>query len=339
MKQFRDSSTAALALGCAFVTLLACAGHGRKDSLGAAPALAHPDARATAYELDVAGKRRAYRVYRPSEYLPGHAAVVVLHDGLQNMNSVLAEKTATRRWIELAERDGFLLIVPNAYARGREIQTEDGPLWNDLSSAGRRADVDDVAFILAAVEEAHGREAFDRRKLYVAGASNGGTMTMRLLIEAPTLFAAGATFAATLPDRQIPRPPSGTPLMMLNGTADPRVPWEGGAATRAVEESVRYFVRANRSDPAAFRASVLPDNQRDGCRVHSQAWTSPRGSAPAVLFFRVEGGGHSIPDPTPQGPLSSAGPQCRDVHGIDLAWHFLKRHRGRPPLSARAPER
>jgi polyhydroxybutyrate depolymerase len=212
------------------------------------------------------------------------------------MDSVLAEKTATRRW---------------------------------LRSVGRGNEVDDVAFILATVEEVHEREAFDRRKLYVAGASNGGMMTMRLLIDAPTAFAAAATFAASLPEGDVPRPSFGTPLMMLNGTADPRVPWEGGSDTRPVEESVQFFVRANGSDPAAFRESTLPDNQRDGCLVYSQVWSSPRGSAPAVVFFRVEGGGHSIPDPTPEGPLSTAGPQCRDVHGVDLAWHFLKRHRGR----------
>src|SRR5947199_169312 len=74
------------------------------------------------------------------------------------------------------------------------------------------------------------RDHADPRQVYIAGISNGGMMTFRMLCEASELFAGAATVIANMPAnvgaRCAPRKP--LPVVMFNGTADPLVPYDGG---------------------------------------------------------------------------------------------------------------
>lgn len=290
-------------------------------------------------QLEIDDQTRYYSVYRPRRYQPGAPVVVLLHGGAQSMRTVLGENTATHRWTELAERDGFLLIVPNGYSIRSNSGAGNRQVWNDLRGeiAGRQSGQDDVGFILAALNRVQRQYRYDPFRVYVTGSSNGGMMAMRLLIEAPKSFAAGAAFIASLPKRTIPDPPSATPIMMMNGTKDRLVRWQGGLVarrgglSRAVEASVDYFRRANGVSAVEPRRATLPDRvPGDGCRISAMAWPSEARNAPQVLFYKVEGGGHNIPDPTPPSygriVQNVIGPQCRDVHGVDLAWRFFQSH-------------
>jgi len=288
--------------------------------------------------LRIGNLDRWFLVYRPTGLKDGAPTVLLLHGGTQSMRKVFAEKAGgTRAWPALADREGFLLVVPNGTNTDNGDTRGDRQNWNDLRADGGAAPAaDDRAFLLRLLDHTGASHRTDSRRTYVTGASNGGMMTYRLLIEAPERFAAGAAFIASLPappaKTAVPR--LATPLLIANGTADPLVKWEGGQTRGKGERMMSaaevrdWWVRANRAATAG-KEEVLPDTDADdGCRIFRTTFPAGGpGSAP-VVFLRMEGAGHALPSRShalPDGLLIRRliGPLCRDAEGAELAWQFL----------------
>lgn len=289
--------------------------------------------------VEVDGETRYYTVHRPETYVSGAPTLVVLHGGMMSMKAATISTNPTSAWLDVADREGFLLLIPNGYNQRAHDGAGFAQSWNDLrpNVPGRQlSEADDVAFIVAMLDQAEETLGIDRSKVCVAGASNGGMMTMRLLIEAPEHFAAGAAFIGGLPEGELPVPASPTPIMLLNGDEDPLILWDGGAVasggapTIPTPEMVDWWVRANGALSEAATTELLPDaDPNDGCRISETTYPAGPEGAP-VLFYRVEGGGHI----TPQLGVEQRGrffqrffgTQCRDAEGVDLAWEFMERY-------------
>lgn len=277
--------------------------------------------------------RRHWREFLPPDGGAGRSAIILLHGGGQSMHSVLGSRAGgSRRWFDIARRESLVLLVPNGTDLRSGSPTGNRQSWNDFPRPNS-ASADDVGFLTALAAYARRDLGADGRRIYLAGASNGGMMTFRMLIERPDLFAAAASFIASLPEGRLPAPSRPTPLLIMNGTNDPFVPWEGGALrlnrgrVRSAEATVDFWRRANDATGEG-RTVALPDGDpNDGCRLFLTRW---EGSAPVVLV-RAEGGGHQIPDtetPRRLRPVERAlGPACRDADGAEIAWQFLSAHR------------
>jgi polyhydroxybutyrate depolymerase len=293
--------------------------------------------------IAVGGVDRWFRVYRPRTLAADAPAVVLLHGGTQSMRELFAARAgATRAWPEIAEREGFLLIVPNGTNVVTGDTRGDDQSWNDLrpADADRKSSADDVGFIVQLLDEMAREHRIDPRRTYVTGASNGGMMAYRLLVEVPERFAAAATFIAVLPaDLSGIEPPAmPTPLLISNGTADPLVRWAGGpirgrrTTMMSVADNLDWWIRANRADRQAAREEPLPDaSADDGCRLTKTLYPPTPDGAP-VLFLKVEGGGHALPSRGHRLPDTFIvrrliGPLCRDAEGADIAWEFMSQFR------------
>jgi polyhydroxybutyrate depolymerase len=289
------------------------------------------------------GLKRWFRVYRPAELPPDAAVVVLLHGGTQSMRKIFRPRSGgTQEWRRVAEQEKFLLLVPN----GTNPKTGDTfgnhQNWNDvrLAASVNNPPVDDVGFLAALLDWAGQKYAVDRTRLYVTGASNGGMMTYRLLMELSDRIAAGAAFIANLPvdDRRMRIPDRPVPLLICNGTEDPLVRWEGGEIPggrgnlRSARQTVAWWVKANRANsqrPESF--PVQDSDPDDGCRLYRTLYP-PLAGGTVVEFIRMQGGGHTLPSkrhPLPERLWIKRlfGPACRDVEGAWLAWDFLKRYR------------
>jgi len=301
------------------------------------PPQAHDEIR----RISIDDQDRYFRVVRPESYEAGNPALVLLHGGLQSMRRVLDEDTTTHRWRELAEEHGVLLLVPNGKGAQGGPADGDRQVWNDLRPGedGRRSQADDVTFIQAVIDWAIAEYEADAQRVYAAGSSNGGMMTLRLLVDAPSYIAAGASFIASLPRDPFDAPASATPLLMMNGTADPLMPYQGGGVAgqgdpvRNVDDTVAYWLDLHDLDETDGATETLPNrDDEDGCRVYRTRYSRSGEDQPRVVLYRIEGGGHSIPDLSP--PERSAevermiGATCRDFNGVDAAWAFLRSHRG-----------
>jgi polyhydroxybutyrate depolymerase len=295
-----------------------------------------------AKRLQVASGERSFLVQPPTDASRAAPVLLVLHGGTQSMRRLLQRGAgASLAWPGLARRENALLLIPNGTSLEHGEPHGDRQTWNDLRSAGGPTKrPDDVAFLTALIDWAHATYRTDRRKVFVTGASNGGIMTFRLLMEAPDRFTAAAAFIAALPEGEtgLRQPSRVTPLLIVNGTEDRLIKWSGGnvmggrGRTRSVEATVAWWRHANRTDDERRAAiETLPDvAPNDGCQLERIVYPARPGGA-EVQFIRMVGGGHTMPSqahPLEVGFLARQllGTECRDVETAELVWDFFKRH-------------
>jgi poly(3-hydroxybutyrate) depolymerase len=99
--------------------------------------------------------------------------------------------------------------------------------------------------------------------------------------------------AATLPVGVVPFPDRGTPILIMHGTKDTRVPWGGGNVTqnrglcRSAEATRDYFVLVNNASAPPVEVTLPDLDPTDQCRIASQFYSNAQ---TPVLFYRLDGG-------------------------------------------------
>ncbi|MEZ6186365.1 MAG: PHB depolymerase family esterase [Planctomycetota bacterium] len=242
----------------------------------------------------------------------------VLHGG-SGSGPDMAHKTG---YTELARDHGFVVVYPNGWEGN----------WND--GRGERAKtgvdvsgIDDVGFFAKLFDHAVEHLGGDPRRLYVTGLSNGGTLSYRLGIELTDRIAAIAPVIANLPGAlQGLTPSRPLPVLIMNGTADPLMTWDGerapdGRVKRlSTPETVAWWVRHNGAASAPTTARLLDLDPGDGSTVEVSAYAAAR--APVVLYT-IHGGGHTFPGSNVPDVAWFVGPKNRDLHGPEAVWTFL----------------
>ena len=154
---------------------------------------------------------------------------------------------------------------------------------------------DDLEFLRSLIDRLAAEGAIDPARVYLAGAGNGGAMVLKLICEAPGLAAGAAVVSMTLPEGlDCDGPP--VPLMLVNGTADPVVPFGGGRAegvgpVHSAAETAARLARMNGC--GAYEEIPITDHYPgDGTRVRLNTY---RGCTAPLLHYVVEGGGHTWP--------------------------------------------
>jgi polyhydroxybutyrate depolymerase len=294
--------------------------------------------------IEIGGMARWFLVQPPPDATRAAPVLLVLHGGTQSMRRLFATSAgATRGWPDLARRENVLLLVPNAVNAETGDAKSDDQNWNDLrEGVARNSDADDVGFLLRLIDWAAQNYNTDASRVYITGASNGGIMTFRMLMQAPEQFAAGAAFVAALPDDDagFMKPARPTPLMIANGTQDPLMKWGGGrvaggrGVTMSVADTVKWWLAANNAEPAPVEILKLPDNDPgDNCTIERTSYRAGANGAP-IVTYTMNGGGHNIPSAKYELPDTWAvrwfiGPVCRDVEGVELIWAFLSQFKKR----------
>jgi len=288
--------------------------------------------------ITVSDLKRWFRIHQPSSYTEGAPVVVLLHGGTQSMGKIFRPNAgATKEWLAMSDKYGFLLVVPN----GANIKTGDtygdNQTWNDGRADFRspKFPYDDVAFIRELLCYVNDTYHPDMSHVYVTGASNGGHMTNRLILESPELFSAAAPFIANtqtwIPLPQKPALP--TPLLIGLGTEDRLNKFQGGSGLRGVEnlsayESEAFWVKTN-SARLIPEKSVLPDlDPKDSCRIVLNRHDALPGGAP-VHFYVMRGMGHQMPSIKHRIPDTFLirqifGNGCHDAEAAEMAWNFFR---------------
>jgi polyhydroxybutyrate depolymerase len=161
--------------------------------------------------------------------------------------------------------------------------------------------------------------------------SNGGMMTLRLACQAGDTFAAAAAVIANLPADLdcLPRRP--IPVLLMNGTADPLMPWDGGqvhflrrhlGAVLSTEATAAFWAGADGCDTYPD-VLALPDlDPSDGTTVERRTYRDCGGGT-SVVLLAVQGGGHTLPGGDQYAPAWLVGKVSRDLDGASAIWDFL----------------
>lgn len=161
-------------------------------------------------------------------------------------------------------------------------------------------------------------------------------MTLRMGCEAGSKLAAIAPVIANMPANIVNtcRPGSPIPLLLMNGTQDPMVPWQGGPVrffwkkmglVLSTEETIQFWIRNNQCNPIP-EITIMPDSDiSDGSTVRVVTYNCPENGAD-VLLYTIEGGGHNFPGShTPDLPRV-LGNKNNDINGPEVIWQFFMQH-------------
>lgn len=280
--------------------------------------------------LSFDGRARTYYLYLPPKDKSAAklAVVVVLHGGGKADGNEMAEMTGYNK---LADREGFIAVYPN----GVDAQWNDGR-GKTFRKAEDISKVNDIGFLSALIELLIRDYNGDPRRIYVTGLSNGGMMTLRLGCEIGSKLAAIAPVIANMPANIVGtcKPDSPLPVLLMNGTTDPLVPWDGGSVRffrRAMgevvstAETVQFWVKHNQCNSTPDIV-ILPDNDRnDGSRVKVLTYKSNRNGADVILYA-IEGGGHNFPGSNIPDRPRILGRKNNDINGPEVIWEFFKQH-------------
>lgn len=281
--------------------------------------------------IQAGGLNRTYRIHLPS----GHdrtkiAPLVLLFHGGGGTGQGM-EKLTLGGFNRLADREGFIIVYPDGIEKH----------WNDgrglQAYRAHRENIDDVGFISALIEHLIRTLNVDSNRIYAAGISNGGQFSQRLACELSDRIAAIGVVATQLPEHL---PSSCAPkrtisVLMMPGTEDPLVPWEGGeigfrrgrkfGRILSVPESIGFWVKQNQC-PGSPGVTYEPDRDpKDGTRVRREAYV-PCGGETEVVLYAVEGGGHTWPGGNQYLPARIIGRTSRDIDANEVIWNFFKKH-------------
>lgn len=296
--------------------------------------------------IDVDGATRYFRYYIPEPLQAGPAAAVfVLHGGTSSMRNIMPPSgNPLAEWPTLADRHGFVLIVPNGVNRVTGDAFGDNQVWDDCrDDPTGEIRGDDVAFLDALTDWTLSALNLDPARLYFTGMSNGGMMSLRWASERPERVTAVAAFIANEPaGTECTEPLRGVPILLAHGTEDPLIPYAGGPVSGAIGGTVRSASETVRTWRDASGLSGDPDittladlDPDDDSTIEMRLWSDP-GSGIEIQWLRMLGAGHSIPSIVrPLSPATEAfvGNQNHDLEGAAAAWTFMSRFASFPAIS------
>jgi polyhydroxybutyrate depolymerase len=283
--------------------------------------------------LQQGGVTRTYRLYVPKSLNAAgqidkqpSPLLLVLHGGGGSGGAM--EGLALGQFNRIADRHGVIVAYPDGIGRG----------WNDgrsdLKAKAVKENVDDVGFLRALVAHIGTLYPVDHKRIYATGISNGGLMSFRLACDAPDMVAAVAPVAANLSVELAAncRPSRMPALAIINGTADPLVPWTGGdikvlwtrrGKVLSAPETFERWVRMGQCAPASTEPPREPQGA-DGTSVIRHIARECRDGS-EVRLYEITGGGHTWPSGQPYLGEGMVGKVSHALNASEEIWSFVSR--------------
>jgi polyhydroxybutyrate depolymerase len=281
--------------------------------------------------IEVDGKQRTYRTYFPKGLPKGAPLVMVMHGSGQNGSQIRMETGYD--FDRLADQFGFGVVYPSAGSFD----------WNDCSKVGDfkvdGQELDHVKFLTSLADKLIAENGFDAKRVFATGVSSGGFMSLRLAIEAPTRFRAVAAVSANLPvadNFKCSTSGTSTSVMIMNGTEDPIVHYEGGETSllglfykggilRSSKDTAHVFTGLNKVlgapliNPTLNSVSAVGE---DKSKFERALWKNE--SKVEVELITIYGGGHGMPQAYWKRPRL-LGPSPMSPNGPAMIWDFFSR--------------
>lgn len=194
-----------------------------------------------------------------------------------------------------ATRAGYAVAFPaGSGRRGERLLT-----WNGGYCCGyaQRAGVDDLGFLKSVIKDARDRFGLSDR-VFLTGMSNGSIMSETFAAKNPDLVRAVAGVSGTM-DTGRTKVAGPVPALIIHGTADSMVPYEGGkgdtSLTRTNFASVASVVSAFLAPwgGGLSESSREINRKEDGTTVIVTSYA--KGDRLVLRLMTVEGGAHHWP--------------------------------------------
>lgn len=254
------------------------------------------------------GKTREYILYVPQSYdgsveLP---LVINLHGYTSNMNVQLLYGDFRK----IADTANFILVVPNGLVDGSGNQH-----WNFFQPNGE----DDIGFLSALIDELSTNYTVNTNRVYSTGMSNGGYMSIHLACNLSHKITAVASVTGTMNPYAMSScsPNRPVPTMLIHGTNDPTVPYNGTATSASVPSVIAHWVAQTNANPTPVVTNVPDISTTDGCTAEHHLYTGGTNGA-SVELFKIIDGGHTWP-----GAPVNVGVTNQDIDASTEIWRFF----------------
>jgi polyhydroxybutyrate depolymerase len=222
----------------------------------------------------------------------GAPLILALHGGGGDPDQFASSSGLARA----ANKAGFAVAFPaGSGRRGDRLLT-----WNSGYCCGyaARQNIDDIAFMAEVIKDATNRFGVAGEEVYLTGMSNGSMMVEAFAARYPSQVRAVAGVAGTM-DLGSYRVTGRVPLLIIHGTADENVPYDGGVGSKSLSRGdyasvasvVRAFLRPWGS--GVTETSIKIDRRDDATSVVVTDYQKE--GAIVLRLITVEGGAHHWP--------------------------------------------
>jgi polyhydroxybutyrate depolymerase len=333
-------------------------------------------------KITVGEEERTFVVHLPKGYSSNqkYPLVLVLHSTNQDANDI----SRLTRFDELADRDSVIVVYPNSlHGRWNLGVAEEEPQqpsrgmgrrggygrggWPGgggypgggrgggypgspgSGSGGRRPQrqppADDIAFFNDMLDKLSNEYSLDTTRVYATGLADGGFMDMRLGCVMADRITAIATVGAEMPKKLNCLPSRPISVLMINGTDDPIVKYNGGhykgansgsssegLATLSADDSAKYWAKLDNCSKKPEH-SKMPAKEKGGLKTEVSTFAGCQQNA-EIALYTIDGGGNTWPGGEQYMPEKEVGKTSNDLNANEVIWSFFV---GRHLSSAPAP--
>ncbi len=275
----------------------------------------------------VDGLNRQYLIHLPTGYNSAKLLPVIfaLHGGGGEYKSTVKLYNLN----PLADQNNFIVVYPNAMNKSWSMKGVDSRV------RGNTQDIDDVHFISILMDTLIRYNNADGKRFFCTGISRGGIFSLFLASRLSPRIKAIAPVCGAIPvsisdDYSFEHP---TPGLMINGTADPLILYNGGegrfTAANAIaeqnnmlpaEQLVQKLVILNHCSTQPQTEAIADTDPGDGCTATKYTYT---GANADVVFIKITNGGHTWPGGTQYLPKFIIGKLCKDFKAEEEIYRFF----------------
>lgn len=281
--------------------------------------------------ITVDGKQRQYIIHLPPGYENVDKLPVLF--GLHGGGGTYKNTISFYNLNGLADKNGFIVIYPNAIGKSWTI-----PGFSTRAK-GNDSTVNDVHFISVLIDTIIQHYKGDSTEIFATGISRGGEFSLYLAYKLSSRIRAIASVCASVPEPVLNhysfRHP--TPVLLINGTSDPLIPYYGGygkylrthepdegfdmAPTDELIKRILFSEDSLTAIPKTPVVTPMPDNDPDdGCTAIKYEYTC---AGVKVILIKVINGGHTWPGGKQYLPKFIVGKVCRDFNAEDEIFAFF----------------
>jgi polyhydroxybutyrate depolymerase len=191
----------------------------------------------------------------------------------------------------------------------------------------RSAPADDITFFNQMLDQLGTKFSVDASRIYVAGLSEGGFMSLRLGCSLSDRIAAVAAVGADMPKTMICLPSRPVPTLIMDGTSDPVVPYNGGTEHNlnlpviSAEDSAKAWAKIDHCAEKPEKDKISA-KEKGGMETKVDTYTGCQQGA-RVMLYSVKGGGNSWPGGEQYEVEKTIGKTSQDLNADETIWSFL----------------
>lgn len=293
----------------------------------------------TTTEIEHQGVRRSYILVNSEASAESPRPLLVV---LHGRREATASNRSSPSLDGLARKEGFVVAYPAGLAGRWNYHQQTPDLVPTVGKDGSllvmpdraQQPADDIGFIRALMDVLVAERIADPKRIYASGASNGGLLTYGLMCFAADRIAAAAPLIANMSEAQIVacKPVRPVPAIFIAGTDDRIMLYDGmigllGGRLTSIPETIEFWRRLH-GCRSQFVARTDGSVSADGTSWSKIDWVhcGPADSGAYLRFYRIDGGGHTLPSRVPQSQQEQAknGRRSTALETSEVVWDFLK---------------